>query len=175
MGIQNIKGTGLDFVYRWQAWDNCNRYCQQLNNPSPAVSATGFRALAAFQEHGLLTEETVRQTIAKIENLPIAHSELYKADLSIIKANLERSIESLSKKGGQKTSGNTWIKKITVVLEAFLDAGDAVKRRKKANQIYKDLVTERISHERATLELQKINKRQKGGWLNLALLHKTSD
>ena len=20
MGIQNIKGTGLDFVYRWQAW-----------------------------------------------------------------------------------------------------------------------------------------------------------
>ena len=47
----------------------------------------------------------------------------------------------------------------------FLDARDAVKRRKKANQIYRDLAAERISHELAALELQALNKRQKGGWL----------
>jgi hypothetical protein len=51
------------------------------------------------------------------------------------------------------------------VLEAFLDAGDAVRRRKTAHQIYKDLTAERISHERAAMELKKLNKRQKGGWL----------
>ena len=46
-----------------------------------------------------------------------------------------------------------------------MDAGDAVKRRKKSNQIYEDLVAQRISHEKAALELQLIVKRQKGGWL----------
>jgi len=45
-----------------------------------------------------------------------------------------------------------------------LDAGDAVKRRKKANLIYKDLTKKQISHKRAALELQKLTKRQKGGW-----------
>ena len=30
MGIQNIKGTGLDFVYRFQAWDACYHACQLL-------------------------------------------------------------------------------------------------------------------------------------------------
>lgn len=58
--------------------------------------------------------------------------------------------------------------KLLGLLEAFLDAGDAVKRRKTADIIYKDLVNERISIGRAILELQALNKRQKGGWLTKA-------
>jgi len=50
-------------------------------------------------------------------------------------------------------------------IEAFLDAGDAVKRRKLADRIYRDLADERISHQRAALELQTLTQRQKGGWL----------
>ena len=50
-------------------------------------------------------------------------------------------------------------------LENCLDIGDAVKRRRKANQIYKDLVAERISINRAVSELKELNRRQKGGWL----------
>jgi gamma-polyglutamate synthase len=167
MGIQNIKGTGLDFVYRWQAWDTCYKACQQLTSPSPVESAIGLRALAAFQEYGILTEETVRTTIAKVLDSAIAQSEYYQAELGVIKANLERSLENLTSKSTQKKTGNTWLTKVTSALEAFLDAGDAVKRRKTANQIYKDLVAERISHERAALELQRLNKRQKGGWLKI--------
>jgi hypothetical protein len=54
-------------------------------------------------------------------------------------------------------------------VEALLDAGDAVTRRKRANRIYADLAAERISHERAALELQALNKRQHGGWLRRQL------
>ena len=54
--------------------------------------------------------------------------------------------------------------KLAEYLEALLDAGDAVKRRKRANLIYQDLQDNRISHQRAALELQALNKRQKGGW-----------
>jgi hypothetical protein len=58
-----------------------------------------------------------------------------------------------------------WVAKIAEAAEAVLDAGDAVKRRKTADQIYTDLVAERISQQRAVVELQALNKRQKGGWL----------
>jgi hypothetical protein len=47
----------------------------------------------------------------------------------------------------------------------MVDAGDAVRRRKRANSIYKDLAAERISGERAVKELRILNRRQKGGWL----------
>ena len=75
---------------------------------------------------------------------------------------MQRVNAELSMSGG---SGSGVMSRLLVHVEAFLDAGDAVKRRKKANQIYRDLAAERISHERAALELQVLTKRQKGGWL----------
>ena len=62
----------------------------------------------------------------------------------------------------QKNSN--WSIKLSEYIEAFLDAGDAVKRRKRANLIYLELQNQRISHDRAAIELQALNKRQKGGW-----------
>ncbi len=54
---------------------------------------------------------------------------------------------------------------IVELIEAFRDAGDAIKRCKLANQIYQDLIVQQISHDRAAAELQARNSRQKGGWL----------
>jgi hypothetical protein len=53
-------------------------------------------------------------------------------------------------------------------VESFLDVNDAIRRRTKANQIYKDLQAERISRQRAAQELRALDKRQKGGWLRSA-------
>ena len=58
-----------------------------------------------------------------------------------------------------------WQEKILLTIESFMDAGDAVKRRKISMKIYEDLIAQRISHFRAALELQQLNKDQKGGWL----------
>jgi hypothetical protein len=71
---------------------------------------------------------------------------------------LEIKLRAVRKKAGK-------FERIVAFAESLLDAGDAAKRRKKANQIYRDLVKLRISYERAALELQYLNKRQKGGWL----------
>ena len=64
----------------------------------------------------------------------------------------------------QKREERRWLEKTCNVIEEFFDTGDAVKRRKIANLIYKDLVAERISSDRAAMELQALNSRQKGGW-----------
>ncbi|MCF7970139.1 MAG: hypothetical protein K9L22_03110 [Methylococcaceae bacterium] len=167
IGMQNIKGTGLDFVYRWQAWEICYKACQQLANPIPAESNKGLSVLAAFQEYGIVAEETVRSTIATVKASMIAQNERYQAELTLIVANLDYALEALNKQNTEQDSGSAWLSYIVSSLEAFLDAGDAVKRRKLANVIYQDLIAERISHESAALALQQINKRQKGGWLKI--------
>lgn len=66
-----------------------------------------------------------------------------------------------SGQAGSVAGGSKWIDR----LEALLDAGDAVRRRKKADRIYRELAAERISSDRAVVELKALTSRQKGGWL----------
>lgn len=170
MGIQNIKGTGLDFVYRWQAWNSCYQSCEKLKSPVAAVFDSGLRELAAFQEFGLLCEDHVRASIEQARHTSVAQREYAQAELLLIESNLNLALEEVNAGLNLVRTTGGWLSRIVEGLEAFLDAGDAVGRRKKANQIYRDLSAERISMDRAVLELQELNKRQKGGWLMHQLL-----
>lgn len=163
MGIQNIKGTGLDFVYRWQAWDNCHRACTQLLAPEPAKMEQGLAALSAFHEYGLLCEAHVQDTIARLAQRP-GLQERHLAELDLIRRNLDEAMSEI-RQGMQLQRSTGWLEQFIGAIEGFFDAGDAVKRRQLADQIYADLVSQRISHARAAIELQALNKRQKGGWL----------
>jgi poly-gamma-glutamate synthase PgsB/CapB len=165
MGVQNIKGTGLDFVYRWQAWDACYKACMQLGSQEAQVAEQGLKALAAFHEYGVLSEELVRETLEKTKSFAVAQSESFQAELAMIVSNFEEAMKELKQKLTTVKKKSSRLERVIHTVEAFFDAGDAVKRRKRANQIYKDLFSERISSERAALELQLLNKRQKGGWL----------
>jgi poly-gamma-glutamate synthase PgsB/CapB len=165
MGIQNIKGTGLDFVYRWLAWDACYRACMALRSTEPREIEQGLKALAAFKEYGPLCEEFVRETVELVRASPLAQRESFQAELAVILSNLGTSMRELQENMASSAPRSRWLEKVAGVVEEFCDAGDAVRRRKLANRIYKDLVAERISQERAVLELQELNKRQKGGWL----------
>ena len=78
----------------------------------------------------------------------------------------EKSKPSQTRKDG-------WLTTLLLRVEEFLDPGDAVRRRRKADRIYEDLVTERISRERAIAELQVLSQRQKGGWLLKTVSSKT--
>lgn len=164
MGLQNIKGPGLGFVYAWQAWERCQRACQQLRSRDPGEAEAGLRQLAGQRSFSLLAEETLRATVAAVRQSPLAQREIFQAELTLILANLETSLRQVRRQLGPRRSQG--LPELALAgLEAFLDAGDAVKRRKTANRIYRDLVDERISHARAAQELQALNQRQKGGWL----------
>ena len=168
MGLQNIKGTGLDFVYRWFAWDTCNRACDDLLSRDPALQRRGFTALGGFQEFGLLSEEKVTTTLATLNASSLGQQERPRAELSAIAVNLQTQMENVRSAFGVTRSIGLK-EKILDAIESFLDAGDAVRRRRQANRIYKDLISRRISEARAVLELQALTRRQKGGWLRVAM------
>jgi len=166
MGIQNIKGTGLDFVYRWQAWQACHDHCMRLRSKDPLVAARGVADLASFKEHGVLTEELVREVVAEVRESPATQTELQRSLLSVIEANLDQRLAGIrAAAGGEGRGQGGMTAKLLSWIEAFADSGDAVRRRKKSKKIYRDLVGQRISADRAVLELQELTKRQKGGWL----------
>jgi poly-gamma-glutamate synthase PgsB/CapB len=166
MGLQNIKGTGLDFVYRWQAWETCFEACSlMLSENDAAKFETGLDKLSTFQEFGLLSFEHVQDTLAQVRAKPAAQTERVQAALALIEGRLTEAVNSIRGEIGVSQTRSGVLHRIVEVVEAFLDAGDAVRRRKQADRIYRDLIDERISHERAAYELKKLNSRQKGGWL----------
>lgn len=170
IGLQNIKGTGLDFIYRWQTWDNTHRLCQQLNSSSARQAENAAKALANVSDFGLLDEYLVSQTCQAVRDKKIAQTELFQAELSVIQANLARQLRQIGDALDNSSEQSTLIDRLISSLEAFLDPGNAVRRRKTAERIYQDLADQRISVERAVVELQRLNKEQKGGWLRQRLL-----
>ncbi|MFO7749234.1 MAG: hypothetical protein R6V54_03990, partial [Desulfobacteraceae bacterium] len=166
MGLQNIKGPGLDYVYRWQAWESCYLAGQKLlNDGEPEMFDQGFNELTAFQEYGILCEDYVVDILDRTTGKVIAQTEKYQAGFSLIRTSLETAMGKINKDLKTAVPENSIKNRITSFVESLLDAGDAVKRRKQANRIYKDLIQERISHDRAAIELKRLNQRQKGGWL----------
>lgn len=165
MGMQNIKGTGLDFVYRWQAWETVHRACERAEDANPLVSVDGLQTLVSFQEYGVASEERVRATVAFLRR---REGEIVQSQLDLIASALDAQLAEIRREMSVER-GESRFDRALNHLEAFFDAGDAVRRRKAANRIYRDMITQRISHERAARELKALNSRQKGGWLRAKL------
>jgi gamma-polyglutamate synthase len=164
MGIQNIKGTGLDFVYCWQAWDVVHTACRMARSRDAAQAREGLETLASFQEFGLLAEETVRTTLEELRAAPPVAGAAFLDAIELARSNLDRQMAELrTAMGMTRTAGG--LSRVVDMIEGLLDAGDALRRRRKAEQVYRDLAAERVSLERAALELKKLTARQKGGWL----------
>lgn len=168
MGVQNIKGTGLDFVYRWLAWQACCDACRQVQSAEYEEFRRALRLLSEFREFGVLSEELVLQTLQAIRSRPQAQREDAQAQLELIQTNFEAEMRRVRQElqGSERESSK--LDHVYRFLEQILDSSDAVRRRKTANQIYTDLANERISSDLAVLELRKLTQRQKGGWLGHA-------
>jgi poly-gamma-glutamate synthase PgsB/CapB len=163
MGLQNIKGTGLDFVYRWKAWEKQYRLCESLYSDDEEVARSALLALAKVQDFGVIDGEFVTESLLEAKALRFSQTELCQAQLAACQSRLDRQLEKLRREGGANDEG--WLLRLADIVETFLDAGDAVRRRRQANLIIQDLVNERVSQETAERELQLLTQAQKGGWL----------
>jgi hypothetical protein len=124
----------------------------------------GLETLASFREYGILSAELVRSTLAELRSRKSGGGEIVDAQLDLVEAQLQEQL-ALQEKSAESDGGSSRWEVAAGWLEALLDAGDAVRRRKKADLIYRELATERISSARAVVELKKLTTRQKGGWL----------
>lgn len=142
MGIQNIKGPGLEFVYRWEAWENCYRAGELLVNPLPHKVKQGFRNFFSIAEFGLLSKEYLEKLFNQKELLKTHKNEM---------EDLKNHIHFMQAAHEKEKKENHSLSNIG---SKFFDVFFSLKRLKKAKQIYQDLSTYRISFFRASKELQ---------------------
>lgn len=164
MGMQNIKGTGLDLVYRFQAWDNVHAFLKELDSGDRVLAENAISRLASWEDFGLLDEKELPETVERVKKSMMAQTEFFQALINNLLTRHSKILKEKKQSLGVAVHRSR-LARFLDVLEVLLDSGDAVRRRKKADHIYADLASQRISQERATMELQKLNKRQKGGWL----------
>ena len=165
MGMQNIKGTGLDFVYRWLYWDFCYTALQLLSSDKEEVAQNGLKQLVTFQEYSVLCVYEVKKVLHLVKLKNWAQRESIQAELELIENSMQNKLEHINSSINKQDVSSRWKLFIINFLEEFWDSSDAIKRRKKADLIYNELINLRISHARAAVELKVLNSRQKGGWL----------
>jgi poly-gamma-glutamate synthase PgsB/CapB len=165
-GMQNIKGTGLDFVYRWVALDTVvlTLRAQQSERSDRRVAA--LRELEAFEDHGVYDSGLALGMLAMQPIRQPGPEEIHLRDRvrSKLEAVYARRVALLR----TQTKRDSF-DQVAGVLEGGVDYLDAVLRYRASRRIMDDLAERRISHGRAALEMRTLVGRQKGGWLAKSL------
>ena len=169
MGIQNIKGTGLDFVYRWESWDACHKACRRLWSSRAKDIELGLQELATFRDYGILGECYVAESVQRVQSLPSTQNEACQSRLQTIRAKLEFRHGKQNAGPEDSTRGLFRLPVLTAAIDYLIETIDGIHRRWAVNQIYEDLTDERISSDRAARELLSLIQRQKLGWLGIKL------
>lgn len=172
-GAQNIKGPGLDWCYRWISVAKVVDLVKKLEDERAWVRYDALVQLSSYPEFSVLCSPIAIAAIEKMKKLPQNQEVNLQAQANLAlehaqrkyKAALENLVAKEPDRGKVAEFFGKLAEKAFLVLEKLLEAGDAKWRRKAAEAILRDLVDQRISHERAAAELRDLMKRQKGGWL----------
>jgi poly-gamma-glutamate synthase PgsB/CapB len=162
MGIQNIKGTGLDFAYRWVALEFVTNVLDELHRESPTRRARAFTALETFGDHGLVDAGLACARLRAFEETLDAQSERDRA--RALRQRLETlHADRVAALTARRHLGSAALAMARRALARAVDHLDSVRRTRESRQILDDLVTERITIPRAARELRALTARQKHG------------
>ncbi len=167
MGTQNIKGTGLDFVYRWIALDTASQNLAALQSGDPAVRRAALQRLENPDDPGLLDAGLVA---ARLRTRAAAREEAELQTRAEVRAEATHqarraALGARARKRGKAEAFFAW-------LELWVDFIDGARRHARARVVMRDLIDQRISHARAAQAMRELDARAKGGWLVKAMRHK---
>jgi poly-gamma-glutamate synthase PgsB/CapB len=163
MGCQNIKGTGLDFVYRWLSIDRVRTALLRLDS-HPNLRQETLAWLGSYNDFGLLDASDALSTLVDIRNRKDPSWASLEHLLYGVVTRLEQLV--LEKQAKLHAVGKADLfSRVAGFFEALIDHLDSASRSKKAAQVMDDLFAARVGHGKAALLLRDITGRQKGGWL----------
>jgi gamma-polyglutamate synthase len=161
MGTQNIKGTGLDFIYRWLALDAVCLGLPKLESDDEQTRLEALRSLDAhsdfgFTDTGMLVKRLPEYTKGSAQEASLRNALREKAKLIH-----EQKLVKLDSAGGASAKGGkfwTWV-------EGWVEFLDGAVRYRQSRQLVSDLQNFRVSHNKMAVEMREIYARAKGGWL----------
>ncbi len=163
MGCQNIKGTGLDFVYRWVSIDTVHKYLALLESPIREKREEALRSLAMHGDYGLMDAKLALTRVELVQKSD-PHANVLPYDVAL--ARLREVVDKRSKRLAT-TRGKTLSESIRGVIGSTFDYLDSTRRRRMATELLEALVTGRVSHAGAAKKMREIVARTKGAWMQV--------
>lgn len=166
VGMQNIKGTGLDFALRWVRLGGIDRALGRLSSFNPQQRSRALEQLVSTKDLVGFEVDLIRRGIDEVleGEVPLT-----------FRRELTSYLEALPQKDAGKaalpTPEQTAIKpppkwlKLFVKLEPLFDSIASVWRTHRARRATLDFREQRISMDRAVDVLHDMTVHQKGGWL----------
>ncbi|MBT5712036.1 hypothetical protein HOI71_13395, partial [Candidatus Poribacteria bacterium] len=164
MGCQNIKGTGLDFVYRWISYDKVLERAAELMAPSESARLDAMRWFAQYKEYGVMGAPAALESLVQAGSARQNQGADARGQLEAAIAHVREQMTEADRSLGESSARGAASHALDIIEQA-LEARDSRKRRVKADGVLRELVRERISHAHAEVILRDLTKRQKGGWL----------
>jgi hypothetical protein len=163
MGAQNIKGTGLDFVYRWLSIDRVRASIGRMKS-DPSARARELSWMLGYSDYGLLD---AREALAFIEEVRKSGETGWAPHAGILEGVSRRLTGLVRDKEAKLTAtGKAGLAAVVLGrLEQLIDHLDSMRRTSDASRIMNDLYAKRIGHGRAALLMRGVVARTKGGWL----------
>jgi poly-gamma-glutamate synthase PgsB/CapB len=163
MGTQNIKGTGLDFVYRWLSMDRVRQNIEKMET-NPPFRAEVLTFFMSYNDFSLIdcreALDAVRRAKASTDPEWTKHGNLINAALERLSA-LEK--DKVTKLTATSKAGLT--QRVMNQVEQLFDHLDSVRRTNTARTVMDDLYAARVGHGQAAILLRDVTGRSKGGWL----------
>lgn len=160
MGIQNIKGTGLDFVYRFVRLDEVAVLLRRIEEAGADEAIELCAQLSARVDYGMLDAAMAAAALGEL-------AQRGEGDVEEAAGRLGARLGALAADkrvaAGLRQSANKsgWRR----LVGRALDPLDAIRRRRRADEVIRALAAGLISHPRAAAEMRAIGAREKGGWL----------
>lgn len=157
LGCQNIKGTGLDFVYRWISIGQVVEAIGRLKDPGTRQDAIDW--LGAHGDYGIADVRLAAESVA-----PYREQQQSASGAEALLRSLIRTEEGIVKKMSEQGRKGPLARVLNWV-EPWLDHLDSIRRSRGAAKIMTALFAQRISQAKAAILLRDLVSRQKGGWL----------
>jgi hypothetical protein len=156
MGVQNIKGTGLDFVYRWVHAVQPLRWAEDLFHPDRSVQLASLSRLERWREWSIPTCQEILRALQAMTADPTT-SQARGTVRDLMETEIERR-RGLLEERARVFSARAWLARNAW---AVWDPFDALLRRWQSDRIWADLAAHRISNARAAHQLAAIAGRQR--------------
>jgi hypothetical protein len=161
--MQNIKGTGLGFVYRWLSVDRVHDLLVRLERDAERREEI-LGELATYPGYGLVD---ARLALHRLRDCAASVDPSWEPVRGTLQALLTR-LEALEQQFAaalESTGAVSLTHRALNKVERWLEPLDAMARKWRATRIYRDLIDERVGHTRAAELMRDVTNRGKGGWL----------
>jgi len=164
IGMQNIKGTGLDFANRWVALGRTHRLLQELGGFDLQAHEAAARSLRQLKQLSDFEHEEVCARLRALVNDGTLLAVQRREAQRLLELFHERSAGAEGGGGSAKPRSALTLR-LLAWLELPLDTISSVMRTRRVKRVARELMAERISTPRAIELLEKDVKAQKPGWL----------